>query len=396
MRINKIALRKILNSGGKIALESEVTINNIFVGIGSSPSAVIPGNREKPTTLIQNNLIYKLDENTKNILNIILAKNDITQKWLDGILQENIINLGSDFTLAVSLAFARANANFKNTELINYIENEANIKSFFKAPFPLATIFSGGIHDNVNNDSFQNIMIVANTNDFFEASEIILTVYNEVEKYLNENRKIASLGNSSGFIVKELGLQQQFEIIINVVEKYGLQKKISLAIDVAAEHLFQENTYIFHNKKYFPTEFYDLLNNYNKKYNINFIEDPFDTNDITNWKKLKANNESLIIVADDLFATQSEFIDNRLANAMLIKMNQAGTLTKTLETVRSAKNNGLKTCVSHRSYETEDTFMCDLAVAINSDYIKIGGPKRGDRISKYNRLLRLIDRKMNS
>lgn len=387
MRVTNIGIRKILNSGGKPSFESEVTINDSYVGVGSSPSAIAAGNREQPASIIQDGLRYEADNSLTRILNAILTTPDITQTKLDQTLFENIDTFGSDLTLAISLAFARANAKSHNIELVQYIENETGIKSANQTPFPLVTMFSGGkVHNRKSGDTFQNVMITANTNNFLRATEIILTMHNEVGKFVKENHLFVELGHSSGFVVKNMTTEQQFDLVNRLAVRYGLQESISLAVDVAAEHLFRDGEYAFEGKMYSPCEFYNLIQHYTKKHGISFVEDPFDPNDTYNWEKLKCSSESLTIVGDDLFATQSEFINDKLANAILIKMNQAGTLTNTLETVRIAKNKGLKTCVSHRSYETEDTFMCDLAVAINSDYIKIGGPLRGDRISKYNRL----------
>lgn len=385
LKIKDIKIRKILNSGGKLAIESSVILNKNIVGIASAPSAIIAGKREVFSTNITddynvslNNLIIEL-KNTKKI----------NQINVDSILNKYLNTIGSDICLSLSLAFARALGKYKNVSLIEYIENETQIKSMYKAPYPLVAVFSGGVHGKKDKGSLQQIMMSVNTNDFDKAIEIILNIYNDIEKYLKENDYYMDLGASSGFVVKNMTTEQQFDLLQNTIKKYNYEN-VSIAVDVASEHLKENDYYVYQNKKYNDIEFAELLQNYKNKYNITFIEDPFDSDEKENWISFRNNNKDIDIVGDDLFATQSQYLDINEANSIIIKMNQAGTLSKTLETIIQAKKLGIKLCVSHRSYETEDTFMCDLAVAVNSEYIKIGGPRRGDRISKYNRMLKII------
>ena len=192
-------------------------------------------------------------------------------------------------------------------------------------------------------------------------------------------------------IVEKMTIEEKFEMLIETIKTLKYEKVVSIAIDVAAEHFFENKVYTYQDRNINSKELNDILNQYINKYNITYVEDPFDSNDKEYWKKIKSENKNIDIVGDDLFATQHKYIDKELANGIIIKMNQVGTLTGTIETFNKAKKENMITCVSQRSIETEDTFMCDLAVALNSDYIKIGGPRRGDRIEKYNRLLRLED-----
>ena len=385
LKIKDIKIRKILNSGGKLAIESSVILNKNIVGIASAPSAIIAGKREVFSTNITddynvslNNLIIEL-KNTKKI----------NQINVDSILNKYLNTIGSDICLSLSLAFARALSKYKNVSLIEYIENETHIKSKYKAPYPLVAVFSGGVHGKKDKGTLQQIMMSVNTNDFDKAIKIILNIYNDIEKYLKENDYYMDLGASSGFVVKNMTTEQQFDLLQNTIKKYNCEN-VSIAIDVASEHLKENDYYIYQGKKYTNIDFAELLQNYKNKYNITFIEDPFDSDEKENWISFRNNNKDIDIVGDDLFATQSQYLDINEANSIIIKMNQAGTLSKTLETILQAKKMGIKLCVSHRSYETEDTFMCDLAVAVNSEYIKIGGPRRGDRVSKYNRMLKII------
>lgn len=384
MSITEVKLRKILNSAGKDAVETTIIIDNKYIGIASSSSAILAGKREVNTTNFK-----ELNSDEINRLKLEIINKDVSQIELDNILDNNMDIIGSDICLSISLAFARAKAKANNQTLIEYIEQETNMKSNYQAPYPLVAIFSGGVHGQKDGGSLQQIMLSVNTHDFNLAINTILNIYNDIEKYLKQNDMFVELGASSGFVVKNISIDDQFVLLSNTIRKFGY-KNVSIAIDVAAEHLRNDNNYVYQNKTYSDEEFYNLIQDYKNKYNITFIEDPFDTGKKNEWIKFKNNNSNIDVVGDDLFATQSKYLDNNEANAMIIKMNQAGNLSNTLKTIISARENNIKLCVSHRSYETEDTFMCDLAVATNSEYIKIGGPRRGDRVSKYNRLLNII------
>lgn len=380
-KIKDIVLRKILNSGGKYTIQAEIVLTKNIKGIASAPSAIIPGRREVETTNFDSINSMHLDNLKKQLLKL---KNP-NQMKVDNILENNIETLGSDLCLSISLAFARASANYYKVSLINYIEKLSGIKSEYKAPIPLVAIFSGGVHGELS-DSLQQIMLLVNEENFDKAVSSILKVYDNVENFLKKNNYFLELGASSGFITKNLSVDEQFNILNNTIKKFDL-KNSSIGIDVAAEHLIVDNFYYYQGKKYDIDSFYNLINDYKMKYRLSFIEDPFDSDADEYWIKFKNSNSEIAIVGDDLFATQSKFINSTEANTIIIKMNQAGTLSKTIDAIIEAKKQGVKLCVSHRSLETEDTFMCDLAVATNSDFIKIGGPRRGDRIAKYNRLL---------
>lgn len=232
-------------------------------------------------------------------------------------------------------------------------------------------------------------MISVDIHPFSKAVKPIIEIYNHIEKELEEKNLIKGYGASSGMITKQISTNEKFEILTKTIQKLGYSKNISIAIDVAAEHFYQNGNYTYQGKNINSEELYNILEEYIEKYNITYIEDPFDSNDEIWWEKIKKQNPNILIVGDDIFATQSKYINKKLANGIIIKMNQIGTLTGTINTYKNAKNNKMLTCVSHRSIETEDTFMCDLAIGLTADYIKIGGPRRGDRISKYNQLLRL-------
>ena len=382
-RIKDVKLRNILNSEGKKALEIEITADNNLRAIASSPTAIIPGRREVKTTNHINESILN------EMLSKICNKEIKNQKEFDNIINTYMKDLGSNICLPVSLAFARLMAQTQNFTLVQYISDIANCKLKKISPIPLVTIFSGGIHNLKEKGSIQNIMIAVNIHPFSRAVEVIMEIYAYIESELKKKGILKTYGASSGMIVEKMTIEEKFAMITDIIEILKYEKEVSIAIDVAAEHFFKNAIYTYQGKNMDSEGLKDILNQYIRKYNITYIEDPFDSDDEEYWKKIKLEHENLNIVGDDLFATQGKYVNSELANGIIIKMNQVGTLTGTIETFIKAKKEKMITCVSQRSIETEDTFMCDLAVALNSNYIKIGGPRRGDRIAKYNRLLRL-------
>lgn len=383
IKIIRINIMNILNSEGKEAFEVELITDNNFKAIASSPSAIIPGRREIITT----NKVSKSDLN--EMINEI-CKNEIeNQSEFDSILNKYMQILGSNICLPFSLAFARLMAQVQNITLIQYISKIADYNHEKKSPIPLVAIFSGGVHNKKQNGSIQNIMIAVNIHPFSKAIKAISEIYSYIENELKKRDILKAYGASSGMIVDEITVEEKFEMVIDTIKTLQYEKEVSIAIDVAAEHFYKNKIYKYQGKNVSSEELKDVLNQYIKKYNITYIEDPFDSDDNEYWKKMKSENKNIDLVGDDLFATQDKYINNELANGIIIKMNQVGTLTGTIKAFRKANQENMITCVSQRSIETEDTFMCDLAVALNTKYIKIGGPRRGDRIVKYNHLLRL-------
>lgn len=382
--IKKIEIREILNSIGKNAIEIEMCSDKGTIAIASSPSAIVPGNRE-------NNTNYMISEKElEKFFNSICNNEIVSQLEFDELLTKNIDKVGTNIILPLSLAYARIASKEKNINLIQYITsllNNSNDKT--NNLKPLVTIFSGGVHDKRTTGSIQNIMLSVNIQPFSNAVKAIQEIYSYIEKVLVDKNLLVGYGASSGMLTKQISTEKKFELVSQTINKFGYEKEVSIAIDVAAEHIYKKDKYFYEGQELDYLQFKKLIQEYVKKYNITYIEDPFDTENIRGWKEFKAENPMLDIVGDDLFATQEEYIDNTLANGILLKMNQVGTLSGTIKAYEKAIKSKMKVCVSHRSIETEDTFMCDLAIALKADYVKIGGPRRGDRIAKYNRLLRL-------
>ena len=273
---------------------------------------------------------------------------------------------------------------------MEYLQSLLESKKGNQYIVPLVPLFSGGIHDVQLGGSMQQIMIGVSGLDFRETVYVICSVYQKVEHFLIEKNLFKGLAASSGFLVKSLSIENEFAFIRKIIDESEWNNHLFLAVDVAAEHLRVNGNYRFYNQIYSPDEFEELLYSFIKKYSISIVEDPFHYSDVGNWNSLyKRTRNRAEILSDDYSATQIQYLDSNILDGAIIKMKQVGTLSATLQLVSKIKKLGLKTCVSHRSCETEDTFICDLAVAIGSDYIKIGAPNRGDRVEKYNQLLRL-------
>ena len=379
-KINKIIIRRILNSTGGDAYEAEISLEGGGKGVASAPVAIEPGKREKQTT--GSKVSYHWVKNLENCF--------FDQETLDTYLENHMEQLGADITLSISMAFARAISQIEKRSLVEYLENLLKVKREDRHVIPLVPIFSGGIHDLSLGGSMQQIMIVVKGLEFGKAVQVIRSIYHEIEQFLQQNNFLKGLAASSGFLTRSLTIDEEFAILKKAIQNSKWGNHLSIAVDVAAEHLWEDGKYRFYNKLYTPKEFEDLLFTYTNKYPITIIEDPFCYVDVANWRSLykRLRNKSELL-ADDYSATQIRYFDETIADGFIIKMKQVGTLTATLELISKIKDMNLKTCVSHRSCETEDTFICDLALAIDSDYIKIGAPCRGDRVEKYNRLIRL-------
>ena len=384
IKIEKIKFRNILNSAGNIALEVEITTDKNISENASIPSEIIQGKREIFAT---NNIKNRdLNELLKKICNTEIQD----QKMFDSILNEYIDELGVNICLSLSLAFARVSAKNEQNSLVRYICKQANHKMKRKSPTPLVAIFSGGVHNK--KDSIQNIMLCVDIHPFSNAVKAIVEIYTDIESQLKEQNVLKGYGNSSGMIVEKMTTNEKIDVIENTIKKLNYEKDVSIAIDVAAEHFYENGNYVYEGELIKPEQLNETLREYVQNHNITYVEDPFHFRDEKWWKIFKQENPNILVVGDDLFATQDKYIDSRLANGIVIKMNQVGTLTGSINAFQKARSEKMITCVSHRSIETEDTFMCDLAVALNAEYIKIGGPRRGDRVAKYNQLLRLEEK----
>jgi enolase len=386
-------VRTILNSQGGLSVEAELHVPGA-TGTGSAPRAIIAGRRERRLSEDASLGRGTSDPRVKALLTNLRGRHLESQDAFDDIFGpgSDWADLGSDISLALSLAYCRAQAAAANETLQQRL---STLGGFVPAmPYPIVNIFSGGVHGG--RIPFQQLMIIPRGSDILNNVSVAVSVYGEVENEAKSKDWLTGYSASSGMLTTLSDLRQLFDIISAAVERMGLSREVALGTDVAAEHLeLGRSLYRLHPDQ--PPVTLDELALFHRSlladYNFCFFEDPFGPDDAVHWRALTAEaGHRTMIVGDDLFATNADNIDPGLATGILLKMNQIGTLSGTLKAATTARAAGMRLCVSHRSKETEDTAMCDLAVGLGADLIKIGGPRRGDRIAKYNQLMRLSER----
>ena len=403
--IKNIISRQIIDSRGNPTVETEVILENGVLGRASVPSGASTGKYEAFELRDKKNIfngksVQKAVSNVNGIIFDALSGFDVTEQSLidhtlidlDGT--KNKSKLGANAILSVSMASAVAAANLYNIPLYKYLGGTKQ----FKMPTPMLNVINGGAHAN-NNLSFQEFMIIpTGINTFNEAIQRSSEVFHNLKAILQKKKLSTAVGDEGGFAPNLKSEDEALKLICEAVTKsgYKLEKDFSLAIDVAASEFYNNGKYLVSSmgKKLSPKEFSNFLKKLCNKYPIVSLEDPFDENDWDSWTSLTHSiGDKIQIVGDDLFTTNvsrlNEGINRKAANSILIKLNQIGTLTETLETIEMAHQNNFETIISHRSGETEDTFIADLAVATNSGQIKTGSISRSDRVSKYNQLIRI-------
>jgi len=414
-KISKIIGRQVFDSRGNPTVEAEV-----FSDSGHRASAIVPSGastgtheafelRDKKNKDYLGRSVLSAVENVNNIIFKNLNSLDIFDQKkidktlidLDGSKQKN--KLGANSILSVSIAISKLAAVCKNISLYKSLTDfDTN-----QLPVPLMNIINGGAHAN-NLLRIQEFMIrPENTETFSEAIRMCFLVIHNLKNIINDKNLSTTVGDEGGFAPALNKNEDAIEFILKSIEKSGFRpgEDISICLDVASNELYKDGKYSVQSSK---LEKRDITINYYleliKKYPIKSIEDPFSEDDWDSWKTfmkvLKNNNKKTQIVGDDLFVTNKVRLDKGIeetsANAILIKPNQIGTLTETIEVINLAHKNGYKTIVSHRSGDSEDTFIADLAVATNSSQIKTGSLARSERVAKYNRLLRIEEELGNS
>ena len=399
--IKQIYARQILDSRGNPTVEAQVLLENGVTGTAAVPSGASTGQYEAhelrdEASLYNGKSVLKAVSNIKHELNELLCGSDIfnqtelDRKMLDADGTEDKSKLGANAILAVSLAAARTAAIACGMPLYRYLGGAAAMTM----PVPLMNVLNGGAHAG-NNLEIQEFMIVpVGAPTFTKAMEMSCRVYHSLGHILKENNLGTTVGDEGGYAPNLECDEQALKLLVRAIERAGMVpgKDIALALDAAAGEWKAPDGYRQpKNGNTFTTE--ELTAYYCKlidNYPIISLEDPFGDDDFDGFTKI-VQKTPIQIVGDDLFVTNAKRlkkgIEKKSGNAILIKLNQIGTLSETLETVRIARENGFKTIISHRSGDTADPFIADLAVALNAGQIKTGAPARGERISKYNRLL---------
>ena len=403
-KITKVVGRQVFDSRGNPTVEAEVFLNNKIKASAIVPSGASTGAFEA-FELRDGNKNYFLGKSvlsaTKNI-NTIINKNlknidSRKQKKIDQILldldgTENKKKLGANALLAVSLAVAKAEATSKKKELYQHLGRK------FLLPKPLMNIINGGAHAD-NNLRIQEFMIRPDSaKNFMDAIEKCFLVIQNLKKILQSKNLSTNVGDEGGFAPLINSNEEALDLIVQAIEQSNLKPgvDINICLDVAANELLnKDGEYSLNSAEFISVdESISYYKNLVSKYPIKSIEDPFAEDDWNAWSKLtKEIGKKVQIVGDDLFVTNvkrlKRGIKEKSANSILIKVNQIGTLTETLDVIELAKKNNFNTIISHRSGDTEDTFIADLAVATQSTQIKTGSLARSERVSKYNRLLRI-------
>jgi len=391
-KIKKIKGRQVFDSRGNPTVEAEVFSENGSRALAIVPSGASTGShesfelRDKDNKKYLGKSVFKAVDNINGPISKALINTDSSEQKkidktlieLDGTEQKK--KFGANAILAVSIASCKLAAIEKKTPLFKYLGNSKN----YQLPIPLLNIINGGVHAKNNLDVQEFMIRPENTNSFSEAMRRSFLVIQNLKSMIDNT----NVGDEGGFAPNLEGTEEAIKIITRAIEKSGFKpgEDISICLDVAANELEKAKT----------IEYYSELI---KKYPIKSVEDPFVEDDWESWKKLTKNTD-IQIVGDDLFATNikrlKKGIEEKSANAILVKPNQIGTVSETLEVINLAHKNGFKTIISHRSGDSEDTFIADLAVATNSSQIKTGSLARSERVSKYNRLIRIEEELGNS
>lgn len=405
--IQKITARQVLDSRGFPTVEADVWIDDGSFGRALVPSGASTGQYEAlelrdndPSRYLGKGVLKAVSNVNERIAPLFIGKDPSRQEELDFLMlaldgTPNKANLGANAILSVSLAIARAAASSKKVSLFRYLGQGKGMT----LPIPLMNVINGGAHAD-NNLDVQEFMIVPHGADTFSnAIRMGCEVFHHLKKLLKGTGHITAVGDEGGFAPKLQSHEEAMELLVRAIESAGYQagSQISLALDVAASEFYEDGNYVFKKSdqsRKTSTEIIRMYETWLSKFPIFSIEDGMGENDWDGWKALTtALGKKVQLVGDDLFVTNTkklkEGIEKNIANSILIKVNQIGTLTETLQTMKMASEAHYTNIVSHRSGETEDSTIADLAVATNCGQIKTGSASRSDRMAKYNQLLRI-------
>ncbi len=402
--ITKVCAREILDSRGNPTVQADVHLSDGTVGRASVPSGASTGAFEAHELRDEDNRymgkgVQKAVDNINTKINeILVSKSPFCQIEIDTLMIEadeskNKSNLGANAILAVSLANVKAAAKSLKLPLYKYL---GGIYAH-RLPVPMMNILNGGAHASNNVDIQEFMIMPVGACCFKEALRQCCEIYHTLGKILKEQGKATAVGDEGGFAPDLKSDSEAIELIINAIEKAGYSTKdVKIALDVASSEWYANGEYMLPKRQKVLTtdSLIEYVTGLIKDYPIFSVEDPLSEYDWSGWSELTAKiGDKVQLVGDDLFVTNREKLDKGISegagNSVLVKINQIGTLTETMDTIQRAHNAGYTAVVSHRSGETEDTTIADLAVAVNSGQIKTGAPCRTDRTSKYNRLLQI-------
>ena len=401
--IKNVYAREILDSRGNPTVEVEVKLDNGSIGRAAVPSGASTGAfeaaelRDGGKRYLGKGVQTAVKNVNEKLAPIVIGINVEDQRNLDEQMikldgTKNKSNLGANAILGVSLAAARAGANSANQSLFKFIGG-SDAKTL---PVPMMNILNGGAHADTNVDIQEFMVAPIGAQTFKESLRWGAEIYHSLKSVLKKKGLATSIGDEGGFAPNLASNRAALDLILEAVELAGFKagSEIALAMDVAATEFFDNGSYKFEGKQLTSDQMITYYSELVSAYPLVSIEDPLDEDDWAGWAKLTAQlGDKVQIVGDDLFVTNPERllrgIESKTANALLVKVNQIGTLTETIDAVNLAHKNTYRSMMSHRSGETEDTTIADLAVALNCGQIKTGAPARSERVAKYNQLLRI-------
>ncbi len=407
--IKDIVAREIIDSRGNPTVEADVILESGVMGRAAVPSGASTGEREAielrdgdPERYGGKGVLKAVSNVNGEIREALLGRDAADQAGLDQTLIDldgtpNKARLGANAILAVSMACARAAAADDGKALYEYLHTGED----FRMPVPMMNIINGGAHADNSVDLQEFMIIPVGAPSMAEAIRYGAEVFHTLKKVLHDRGMNTAVGDEGGFAPDLSSNEEAIEIILEAIDKAGYTagEDIAIGIDAASSEFYQDGQYVLasENKSLSAAEFVDLLEGWVDKYPIISIEDGMDENDWDGWALLTQRlGDKVQLVGDDLFVTNTEIfqqgIDKGIANSILIKVNQIGTLSETLAAIAMAKQAGYTAVISHRSGETEDTTIADLAVATCTGQIKTGSMSRSDRVAKYNQLLRIAER----
>lgn len=409
-KISKIIGREIMDSRGNPTVEADVYLESGVMGRACAPSGASTGSREAlelrdgdKSRYLGKGVLKAVAAINNNIATALLGNRAIEQKKIDQIMidldgTENKETFGANAILAVSLAVAKAAALDKKIPLYQHISELNGTPGKYSMPVPMMNIINGGEHADNNVDIQEFMVQPVGAANFREALRMGAEIFHSLKKVLSEKGLSTAVGDEGGFAPNLASNEEALKIIIQAVENagYEMNKDVTLALDCASSEFYKDGKYDLKGEgKVFDSEtFGDYLADLAAKYPIISIEDGLDESDWDGWASLTRKiGDKVQLVGDDLFVTNTKIlkrgIDNGVANSILIKFNQIGTLSETLEAIRMAQAAGFTAVISHRSGETEDATIADLAVGTAAGQIKTGSLCRSDRVAKYNQLLRI-------
>jgi enolase len=395
-KITKILAEEIKDSRGNPTIKVTVWSGDNF-GSFSVPSGASTGVHEAHV-IGNSKAIFNVNE---IISKALIGQDVLNQKEIDRIMIEldgttNKDNLGGNSMIGVSVACAKVAAKVSGMEVFEYLRTLSEIKPSRKVPYLYMNLINGGKHAK-NDLAFQEYHIVPDTENAEEAIKIGIAIQNTLKEIILKDlgEESVVLGDEGGFALKISDIKKPLIYLNEAIKQNNLEDKVRLALDVASSSFYNNGTYKVDGENLSKEELLDIYNTLIQEFNLLSIEDPFDEEDFNSFKKLKDNNKDLLVVGDDLTVTNKillqEAIEKGSINAMIIKPNQIGTLTETLETMKLARENDIELIVSHRSGETGDDFIADLAYAFGCFGLKAGAPLRPERMVKYKRLIQIIN-----